>query len=430
MSLSFGVFMLAASLLLLIVFRQEARRAEEQRLASLADANLAFLERSPLPQSEEMAAQLGSVMEATVLFSHRDWPGAWIGKAEPSVLAEMDRLPISAAVHRLPSGMLTVQRDLRSGGRVTFLRPSSADGAVLRNPATWLALAAMGLLSLMLGGWWAQRLARPVQRLAQVLPQIGQDGALPALPHLQQADEIGDLARALHSTHTALLEEREKRRSAERLALLGRMATSLAHELRNPLAAVRLHAQLMEGAPVEEAAASGRLIDSEITRMEGLLQQWLLYARPAPPVLSAVDLAEVMTQAVEVIRPQAAHAGVVITQASSLSAAMVQADPSRLTQVLLNVLLNAVQAMPTGGSITLSLQAQSHGFSIYVQDTGPGFSQAALQHFGEPFFSEKEGGMGLGLSVAREIMHSHGGQLVVGTGESGGARVTLLLPAR
>jgi signal transduction histidine kinase len=421
LSLSFGLFVVAATAALLIVFQSQARLAEEQRLASLADANVAFLERSPLPQSEEMAAQLGTVIGAQVLFSHRDWRDSWIGKSSATLHSELSPLTVGE-VHRLKSvDQLATVRELRNGARVAFLCPSTAGSTMLKQPQTWAALSIIWLLSLALATWWAQRLARPLQRLTQLLPQVGQQAPLPPLPHADQTGEIGELARALSSTHTALTDERERRRAAERLALLGRMATSLAHELRNPLAAIRLHTQLMEGASAEEAASSRGLIESELARMDRLVQQWLHFARPAAPKSSAVDMPAVMQKAAAIMLPQASHARVTLSVEPTVPTT-VQADSERLLQVLLNLILNAIQAMPEGGNLSLSLQ-RSPTVQLVIQDSGPGFSGAALQRGGEPFFSEKEGGMGLGLSVAKEVMTAMGGSLTLGN--QNGGRVTL-----
>jgi signal transduction histidine kinase len=240
-------------------------------------------------------------------------------------------------------------------------------------------------------------------------------------------DEIGQLAKTLTRTHQSLRDERELRRAAERHALLGRMAASLAHEVRNPVSAIRLHAQLLEHASQEEAAVSRELIESEAGRIEELVSQWLNHARPVPPVLTEVDVVESLRQAVRLMEPQARHSGVGIEMDAETSL-LIPADRHRVQQVFGNLLRNAVQAMPSGGTVTVRVLDEKTRVAVVFEDGGEGFSPAALARSGEPFYSEKEGGMGLGLAVAKEICLAHGGGLVAENRTGGGATVRVEFP--
>ena len=199
------------------------------------------------------------------------------------------------------------------------------------------------------------------------------------------------------------------------------MATSLAHEVRNPVAAIRLHAQLLDGAPPEDAAASARLIESEAARIEALVSQWMRYAKPGPVVKQPIHVVALVREAIAIMTPQAAHAGVTIREQFESENWHLDGDRPRLLQVLNNLLLNAIQAMPRGGEITITIRPPC----IAIADQGTGFSAAAQARMGEPFYSEKEGGMGLGLAVSREIVEAHGGHLSVSNASSGGALVSL-----
>lgn len=423
MATSVAVFVLLGSLLLVLAFERhldhEARRAFE----SLARVNAGFLERTRLPQSEVMAAQLGEIIGARVFFWHPS-SGRVLGNAADTVPAAALRMNFNGNVNVLPDGSWMIGLLGRDGMRVIFLR-SAADRVLAMDRAdTWLALGMFWVLSLALGWWLAQQVTRPLRSLAESLPLVGTDADLPALP-VARRDEIGQLAQTLTRTHDSLRRERERRRTAERHALLGRMATSLAHEVRNPVAAIRLHAQLLESAPPEEAAISRRLIESEAERIEGLVSQWLNHAKPAPPVLAAVDVAAAVRQALHLMEPQARHAGVVIACAESTGTTplLILADRHRLQQVLGNLLLNAVQAMPGGCRVTVWVCDAGAQVEVIVEDEGAGFSASALAKLGEAFYSEKEGGMGLGLAVAKDICEAHGGRLAVENRDGGGARV-------
>lgn len=413
LSLSFGVFVVVASLGLVVVFQQIGLRQEEESFAGLARSNADFLRRSTLPRSPDMEARLGAVMDARVAFLAATAP-------------PLKGVPADGEVRRVGGDEMLVGHDLGDGMRVYFSRPSAGPLALVNHRRTWLAMGVLWLSSLGLGTWLARGLTSPLRQMVDASPALGSEGRLPDLP-VERPDEIGLLARSMQSTHEALIDEREKRRAAERLALLGRMAASLAHEVRNPVAAIRLHAQLLEGAPPEEAGASRTLIGSEAERIETLLNQWMHFARPEPPVLMRADAVGLVEKALAILKPKADHARVKIT-ADHAGPVRVKADAERILQVLVNVITNAVQAQQAGGSVKLGVTRSGPRCVIQVDDTGGGFSTEALQKAKEPFFSEKEGGMGLGLAVGEEILRAHGGELRL-ENTATGARVSLILPA-
>lgn len=429
LAMSVGVFVLACSLTLLLVFSHRVENEELAEFEALARTNAAFLDRTPLPHSDRMADQLGEVMGSQVVFSQ---DGVLIGKPGTRMVPGLRDVPADGRSHWLGDHMVVAHK-LKRGTMVYFVRKRGEGGgssgrAMFVRGETWVVLGTIWLLASGLAWWLARRVARPLQKLSTAVHDVGRDAPLPSLP-VDRRDEIGLLARALRDTHSSLLEERERRRNAERLALLGRMATGLAHEVRNPVAAIRMHAQLLEGAPAEESATSIRLIESEAGRIETLVSQWMRYARPAPPALAEMDFAEVVRQAVQTLEPQAAHAGVRLRFTEpSLPVPKIQGDRSRLQQVLLNVLLNAIQASPAGGTVTLVLESRDRFITLVVEDQGKGFSPEALARLGEPFFSEKEGGMGLGLAVTQELCRAHRGDLHASNRTEGGARLVIELP--
>jgi signal transduction histidine kinase len=243
-----------------------------------------------------------------------------------------------------------------------------------------------------------------LEKLAASVSRVGGDVPLDGLP-VGRADEIGQLARAMVDTHESLRDERERRKFAERMALLGRMATSLAHEVRNPVSAIRLHAELLDGASADEVRVSGNLIASEAARIEGLVSQWMRYARPEAMAKSEFDVVALLREAALIIGPQAAHAKVVLREVDFPAAVvLLVGDRARMLQVLQNLLINAVQSMPHWGEVRMRVDATG----LEIADDGPGLSAAVLARFGEPFYSEREGGMGLGLAVSKEIIEAHG----------------------
>lgn len=203
----------------------------------------------------------------------------------------------------------------------------------------------------------------------------------------------------------------------QRLALLGQMATALAHEIQNPVAAIRLHAQL----------AGYNAIIHEAATIESLVNQWQFLARPEPPRKSTVNLRELVTGVTQTLSPLAAHARVQLT-AQVPPELSVAADRRRLTQAVGNLVLNAIQAQPQGGAVTITATGADGQVRLRVADAGSGFSAKAQARCPELFYSEKEGGMGIGLAVTNEIIHAHGGTLTLANAPAGGAVATLVLP--
>ncbi len=418
---------LLGSLVLVGLFQRLANREDRAAFLALAQANAAFLRHSTLPRSDKMASQLSQLLGVSVWFqigtqrAGQPPPGAPLAFAADAQTRTIDGLRL-----------IGLPLDEADGppAAIFFARPTQPVAAVFRRADTWLGLGSFWLLTAVFGVLIARRVTQPLTQLAQAVPLLATDQPLPALP-TQRADEFGALARSFHATHRALATERERRAHAERLALLGQMAAGLAHEVRNPLAAIRLHAQLLEGANESERRQSRQLIESETARIEGLVSQWLHLARPSPPVLVRVPFNPLIQRACEVLQPQADHAAVHLRIESLVEeSATVMGDGDRLHQALTNVILNAIQATPSGGVVRLGTQRQAASLTLTVEDSGPGFSDSALAHGGQAFFSEREGGMGLGLSVALEICRAHGGDLHWCNSAPGrGARVTLVLPA-
>ena len=213
------------------------------------------------------------------------------------------------------------------------------------------------------------------------------------------------------------------------MALLGRMSASLAHEIHNPLSAIRMHAQLLQSDPGGELPASFiPMLLEETARIESLVNQWMFLARPEPPSMSALALGEIVSRTVRAQAAAAAHAGVTV-ETDIPPDLIVMGDKRRLGQAIANAIVNAFQAMPRGGLLRISATKADNLAALSFCDNGPGFSPQALERHRELFYSEKEGGMGIGLSVTAEILQAHGGRLEVSNTARGGAVVIFQLPS-
>jgi two-component system sensor histidine kinase HydH len=230
----------------------------------------------------------------------------------------------------------------------------------------------------------------------------------------------------------------------ERLAALGGMAAVLAHEIRNPLGAIKGLAQFLgektSGDPTR--AEMTQTIARETTRLERLVNDLLTYARPRPPERQAMDLAALVGRVLPLLGPAAAEAGVTVHADVARGIPPISGDPEQLQQLFGNLLLNAIQAMPNGGIVRVSAVTSPSTSSraasaprdqtwidVCVQDSGPGIPEADVPHIFEPFFTTRAKGTGLGLAICRQIAEAHGGTIRVSSTGPEGTRIEVTLPA-
>jgi two-component system sensor histidine kinase HydH len=216
----------------------------------------------------------------------------------------------------------------------------------------------------------------------------------------------------------------------ERLAALGEMAAVLAHEIRNPLGAIKGLAQVLDerAAPASPDHELTETMVRETVRLERLVADLLAYARPRPPDRSAVDVAALLRQAAGFLAGEAAAAGVRIVVESPAAPATAWADAGQLTQLFTNLLLNAVQAMPEGGTARVAMGGDATTLRVWVADEGPGIPPEAAARLFEPFFTTKTRGTGLGLAIGRRIAEAHGGGIGVEARGGSGTRLRVDLP--
>jgi signal transduction histidine kinase len=430
MALPFFVFVILGSTALVAWMQSNARRESRAEFATIARTNAAFITQSHLPKTERVAESLGRVLGMQMLFRSSD--RTFTASADTSL-----KQHLSALVELVPeNGIRALSREceaiaapLDDGATLILVRPAENVYAALLKPSTLAVLIIFWLLSLALAWVITSGVVRPLRQIAARLPHI-EDDADASLPGLERHDEIGKLARAYLEARTQLVHERERREKAERLAILGRMRLAWLTKFTNPVAAIQLHAQMLESASMEELALlrtqSVPALLTELRRIESLVNQWMFLARPSPPQVSRTNLATLLRQATILHSAMAERAGVEITSDVS-NEIWIDADSRRIGQTISNVIVNAIQAMPEGGALRIRGEI-ADTISLLFEDSGPGFSPEALAHHADLFYSEKEGGMGMGLSVTSEILLAHGGKLSVANALSGGAIVTFTLP--
>ena len=287
---------------------------------------------------------------------------------------------------------------------------------------TVIPLLSMTLVAITAAFLIARSVVGPLQRLANSITSDSADAEMLLSTRLTgRHDEIGILARTLVEERSALLEEQQLRRNAEKMALLGQLATSLAHEIKNPAAAIIMHAKALEN---QGRGPEGTLIRQDGEHITSLVNQWLFVAKPEPPRSSKSDLVTLLRSLSDKLHALLAFNRCELELVASESLPF-HGDSQRIEQALRNLIDNAVKAMPTGGKITVTLsETDSGGIEFTIVDEGSGFSESAFEHFGETFYSEREGGMGLGLALAKGVIESHGGTLSAHNLAEGGACLT------
>lgn len=220
--------------------------------------------------------------------------------------------------------------------------------------------------------------------------------------------------------------EQQKRESLESLRLV---AAGLAHEIRNPLGAIRGYAQLAhERAETEEAREQTAIMLEELDRVAERLEEFLSFAGRRRPKREPVDLAALADSVVALLQPDADSLGVQLRREGA-STARVSADPSQLKELLTNLALNALQACEPEASVTMTVREDGANGVIEVADEGGGISQGDRPRVFEPYFSTRAGGTGLGLAISRRIAEGHEGTLHLFPRPEGGTLARLVLPA-
>lgn len=218
---------------------------------------------------------------------------------------------------------------------------------------------------------------------------------------------------------------------AQRLAVIGEWATSIAHEVRNPLTSIKAFAQIIEEElPQEnENREYTRIIAEEVERLDRFADQLLLFSRPSRESNIPVDLTKLLDQTCKLVEPRAAQRGIAVLFHKHAPLPPVMASPELMKHVFLNILLNALQAAPTGGDVKLAAEWDEDQVRVHVTNDGPAIAEEHLVRVFEPFFTTKHTGTGLGLSISQRIVQAYGGHIVA-ENVSGGVRFTVVLPVQ
>jgi signal transduction histidine kinase/cell division protein FtsL len=306
-------------------------------------------------------------------------------------------------------------------------------------------LLLIGLAGLLLGvlgtAVLARMITRPIHRLVDGTVRIAKGDFSRVIP-MSSKDEIGELGRSFNEMTSQLLQARQRMEAAnrklvqaEKLASIGRLAATIAHEIRNPLTSVKLNVQKLAGdeslgpAVQEHLGLSLEGIDQIERFIKGLLQ----YTRVADLALDRFPVEQIVDEALKMLQAALAHKGIRVERNYARDLPPVLVDGDKMRQVFLNVLRNAQEALGDGGRVSISVDAvEDEGrkkVRVRISDDGPGVSEGDRETIFEPFFTTRPAGFGLGLANARKIVEQHNGSIRVDPDGGPGACFDIQIPA-
>ncbi|MBM4039899.1 MAG: HAMP domain-containing protein [Planctomycetes bacterium] len=376
------------------------------------------------------------------------------------------RLELGGRAYRVAFAPVELQVGQQGAAFVCLLTPEAEiEAATRRATRPILVAAACGALAVVVLGYLVgHMLSRPVESLAAQARRLAA-GKSQAPLAVRTHDEVGKLASAFNALLESLRAAEERLVASERLAAVGQVAAGVAHEVRNPLSGIKMSAQVLrrrlrelerratplplrEGAggglgagpnpqvppspsplpgrergqgtplPGSEGAKAGPAAEEdlnvmlgEIARLEVIIDDLLTFARPTTLKPEPGDLNAVIAGVLDFMARQLEHAGIEVRRELAEGLPAVPLDPQRVRQVVLNLVLNAAEAMPNGGTLVARTRAAEREVVAEFDDTGHGIAREVADKVFEPFFTTKRGGSGLGLGVSRTLIEAHGGTL-------------------
>jgi signal transduction histidine kinase len=287
-------------------------------------------------------------------------------------------------------------------------------------------------LSLLVGWYVSRRLARPLRSLASGVRAITA-GDYRSRVEVRGNDEVAELAESFNGMAQRLeqLHELESQlRRRQRLAALGQAAAGIAHEVRNPLGIIRTSAELIrkhQHLQDNDAVLLENVI-SETRRIDQLITDFLVYVKPVALTALPLRTSEVIARVVRFCEPELARRRVTVEVRDEAPEASIEGDADALYQAALNVVLNAVDAMPGGGRLRISQRSDGQSLRLLFSDNGPGIPESVRERVFDPFFTTKTQGTGLGLAKVMSVMEGHRGSVECRNAPGGGAEFEFILP--
>ena len=426
---------LSAGWLVLRIERAQSYRAYQSRVQTTAQALGAVIERDLTPSSLQPLIQEWVARGAIK-------SGIVIGERTQTLAAAGTEATSDALLLTARGAPLLLRRNadvvvyLPLGrGAARFVFGEAEEIAVAQRSAESLLVAVTLIdagLVLLFGVLYLRRVIGPLAELSARARQVASgDLQVPPLRLPGRRDEIAQLCEDFSRMTESLRSQHEHLVAQEKLVTVGRLAAGVAHEIGNPLAAILGYTELLRSSSA--ATNASELTDrirQQIERIQRIVSDLLAYARPISPVREPVSLQQAVAGALSLLTPQQRFSAVQVELKLPLDLPPCRARSDRVIQVLINLLLNAADAMAGRGAVQIEAVQRDGQIELSVQDSGPGVAEPDRNHIFDPFFTTKDPGQGtgLGLSISRSIAQALGGDLRLAPSERG-ARFVLSLPA-
>lgn len=437
------LFIVATALIWLLAVTLLSHTLEQRLQAQLSHANT-ILAQGGFPYTPPLLSNLAHLLQADIVLLHADGS---IGQT--TVNTAQQALKAAIQRHFSPSStgsttQFTVDNEpylasyqpilSRGDDRYTVIASVTSLHNVHQvavEAAWWLSGGALlgVILFALVGHRITRTITQPIRRLAAMASQIAA-GDRSVKTAFAEENEIGELAKALNTMTSRLAHYEQGVAEKSRYSALGQMAARLAHEIRNPLTAIKMQAQLLhESLSADQRPRSGAIID-EIKRLELIVTSTLDIGKPAQLQRSSCNLNQLLTEFVALLTPMFEHRHIRITTHLPPNPPLANLDSDRIKQVILNLLVNAQDELPQGGEIVITIEyALDQGcLTLYVEDCGPGIPPEMRDAVFNPAVSNKPSGLGLGLPLCRELIECHQGEIHVADSVLGGAKFTITLP--
>ncbi len=354
------------------------------------------------------------------------------GRREPGVVSENVRRDGEEGEEMVAAFAPVTMGDLQWA--LVIHRPAAEVGRIA-DRMSWQVMViilvgiALALVSTLV---YTRRLILPIGALVEGANRLSQGDLQSKIP-VAGHDELGTLASEFNLMVEQLSRIQQRLRRGEHLDTLAKFSAVVAHEIRNPLNAMQINLHLLRERLSEADTAYLDIISGEIQRLENLVREFQTISRPPTLSLEPLDVNSLLRDIVNLQKETAARQGVDITMDPAPDLPLIEADRNRLTQAVLNVVLNALQAMPDGGTMTVYTgwnPQEGRDVRITIADTGEGIAPEDLPHVFDYYYTTRDSGSGLGLSVAHRIIFEHGGQIGIDSRPGGGTAVSITLPPR
>ncbi len=321
---------------------------------------------------------------------------------------------------------------------VLLIGSSRAQAAALIRSIRKVGLVVGGagsLLALLLAGWATARVTRPVKKLAAGAREVAR-GNWDARVEIESRDEIGELAGAFNQMMRELSEQRERLVQAERVAAWRELARRLAHELKNPLFPLQITVENLDRAKREHPdqfeevfRESTATLLAELANLKTIIGRFSDFAKMPTPQFETVDLNELVRAVLRLLDAQVTSSGAIQTETGlDPHLPSIQADPEQIKRALQNLALNAMDAMPGGGTLRIQTRQYNNTVILEVSDSGQGLTKEECDRLFTPYYTTKQHGTGLGLAIVQSVVSDHGGTISVQSLPGRGATFRIELP--